>query len=200
MPNVLADIYSQMLLEGPRQHRLEWLYERGLHLETIARSKIGHDGNRFVIPIFSEGGDLISLRFRRDDAYMEDPTPKYCGVKGRNGLYVYGEDWIDIDDRALVICEGELDVVRLRQEGITAVTATNGAGQTHKLPKIIAERWPHITTLYIATDMDEPGEEAARQTLKACAGLSQFWARRLTWPEGKDVTDAYTHGCFPAVG
>lgn len=189
----LAQMYHEVLMTGPRKHRLQWLFDRGLNDETIMRHQIGHDGQRFVIPIYDGEGSLRTFRYRRDDEYLDDKYPKYCGVAGRNGQFLYPIP-SDIEALpALYLCEGEFDALLLNQLRHPAITITNGAGQVKKMPAIIKERWPWIHTLYIATDQDEAGEEAARLTLKAATELG-FQAMRLRWTAGKDITDAVKLG------
>ena len=86
------------------------------------------------------------------------------------------------------ICEGELDALRLWQEGRPAVSVTNGAGQVEKLPALLKAQYPLITHLCIATDQDEPGEEAAERTKKVAEALG-FTTFRWHWKEAKDVTE-----------
>lgn len=194
LPASLAEVYSAVLMKGPRRSRCAWLEARGLTYRTMDEFKLGHDGVRFVIPVWNREGKLITLRYRRDDEYLDDKYPKYSGMKGRNGLYLYGEWLVPDDATELWITEGELDAIRLWQEGLPAVSATNGAGQVHKLPALIKERWPLVHTLYIATDQDEPGHEAARLTKQTAEQLG-FRTERLTWPEeAKDVTEAAQYG------
>lgn len=205
MPTALAQVYNQVLMQGPRKGRMDWLLARGLTRKTIGDNLIGHDGNRFVIPVFDADANLISLRFRRDDEYLDDGYPKYSGVKGRNGLYLYPEDLIEREERRmLVICEGELDALRLWQDNIAAISPTNGAGQVVKLPKLIRERWPSVATLLLATDQDEAGEAAAmghtNEKGKFVPGAAQaalelgFKVYRLKWEGGKDVSEALQLG------
>jgi DNA primase len=193
LPASLAEVYHQMLWSGPRQHRMKWLQARGLSKYSIQHWQLGHDGNRFVIPLWGAEGQLLTLRYRRDDEYLDDKYPKYSGMKGRNGLYLFGGSQPG-DGTAIWVTEGELDAIRLWQEGINAVSATNGAGQVHKLPKMIRERWPLVQTLYIATDQDEPGHEAARLTKLSAEALG-FQTHRISWDgEAKDVTEALQLG------
>lgn len=192
----LADIYHTILTTGPRKHRRAWLNDRGLSDETIDLYQLGHDGQRFVIPVYGFEGELLTFRYRRDDEYLDDKYPKYCGQAGRNGLFLYplpGD--IEALD-TLYICEGEFDALLMNQLRRPAITATNGAGQAHKLPAIIHEKWPHIKHLIIATDQDEAGQEAARVTMQAATDLG-FTSERLTWEAGKDVTDAVKLGFWP---
>jgi DNA primase len=122
LPSALADIYHQMLWAGPRGHRMYWLLERGLSEDTVKAARLGHDGQRFVIPLFSETGDLISLRFRRDDEYLDEVSPATSGIKGRNGLYLRRA--VMRTTGALLLCEGELDAVAVA-DGHQRSQATN---------------------------------------------------------------------------
>lgn len=193
MPASLSVIYNEVLM-GRRKHRLNWLKARGLTNETLDLNNIGHDGMRFVIPVFDGSWNLISLRYRRDDMYMEETAPKYCGTKGRNGFYIYPEHLIaNTKPEYLVLCEGELDTLRLWQEGIPAVTATNGAGQAHKVIAYIKEHYPSVKRFLVATDMDEPGREAARIAAEEVEKQG-FEGAVLEWSEGKDVTEAMALG------
>lgn len=195
MPASLATIYNEVLL-GRRQHRLDWLRARGLNVATIHGNYLGHDGMRFVIPVFDASDRLISLRYRRDDMYCEETAPKYSGTKGRNGFYIYPEQHIArLQPHYLVLCEGELDALRLWQEGIPAVTATNGAGQAPKVIAYIKEHYPCVKHWLIATDMDEPGREAAALAAEEVTKQG-YSADILIWTEGKDVTEAIQLGAL----
>lgn len=191
-------------LQSDRRERASWLLSRGLTWETINAQLLGHDGFRFTIPVFDADDNLLTVRYRKDDRYVPDMyelgdgkvkrNPKYTGTKGRNGLYLYGEHWLAKDTRTwAVICEGELDALRLWQEGVPSCSATNGARQAHKIPAILHSLFPHVRTLGIATDTDEAGEKAALATLRAAEelGLSAF---RLSWLGSKDITEHLVSG------
>jgi hypothetical protein len=193
LPRSLAKIYNKILNGAARSHRQDWFYARGLKMDTINDPDVllGHDGIYFVIPVFDKDRNLLSLRYRMDPEYCSEQDiakHKYIGMKGRNGLYLYPEVLLTNKDPEAIICEGELDALRLWQDGRQAVTVTNGAGQVEKIPGILKQQYPHITKLVIATDQDEPGEEAAQRTLKAAKVLG-FEATRMRWSEGKDVTE-----------
>jgi DNA primase len=195
LPRSLAVIYNKVLNGPERRHRLEWFYDRGLRDSVISDPDVllGHDGLHFVIPIFDRESHLVSLRYRMDPAYCSEQDiakHKYLGTKGRNGLYLYPEPALarTMEGDTVYICEGELDALRLWQDGKAAVSVTNGAGQVEKIPALLRERYPHINELVIATDQDEAGEEAAKRTLKAVMDLG-FSARRWYWTGAKDVTE-----------
>jgi DNA primase len=197
----IASVYK-INLYNARSNRLQWLYDRGLTDESIDRFNLGHDGTRFTIPIYSREGDLLTIRFRRDDFYgttefdprrgEDRPLPKYSGLRGRNGLFLFGAEDVEIaQPKTLVVVEGELDAIRLWQEDIPAVSATNGAGAVAKLPALIREQFPQIDTLEFCCDQDTPGKEAAALGLAAARSLG-FEASYWGWPEEwgcKDITE-----------
>jgi DNA primase len=191
LPSMLARLYHELM---PHEKRA-WYRARGLTNKTIDQYQLGYDeaGERFVIPVFDADGDLLTLRFRRDDACGTD-GPKYYGVPGRNGLYLFPEQMLYNGEFELwdsvVLCEGELDALRLWQENIPAASVTNGAGQVHKLLDLLPAT---VRTIYVATDQDEAGEAAAGQCL-AKAKERGLEAVRLTWTAGKDITEAFQLG------
>jgi DNA primase len=191
LPRALATAYHRILL-GARAERLEWLYERGLTDASIDSFKLGHDGFRFVIPVFDKDGNLLTLRYRRDDVYQSEQRPKYSGLPGRNGFYVYPE-WRLRDETWVMVCEGELDAVRCWQEGWPAVSATNGARQVPKLIPALQELLPHLDTVLLATDSDEAGEEAANVAGRD-AQARGLRVERCRWDDAKDITDALRLG------
>ena len=198
LPGSLAGIYHQVLLDQ-RSHRLSWLHARGLSDTTLARFQVGHDGLRFVIPVFDREQRLVAMRYRRDEMYCEDSSAKYLGMKGRNGRYLFDEwELAQTQPRGVVLCEGEFDCMRLWQEGIPAVTVTNGAGQLPSVPAMLREQFPRITTLIVAADMDEPGQEAAKLTVAAAQAAGFECVMTQTWAEGKDISEAFQLGSLTA--
>jgi 5S rRNA maturation endonuclease (ribonuclease M5) len=174
----------------------------------IDRAMIGHDGTRFTIPFFAPNPDmrtsqarpeiLLTIRFRRDDLYGTEtwddkPIPKYSGMRGRNGLYLYPENLLARDFRDwVVVCEGELDALRLWQENIPAVSVTNGAGQLHRVPELL-KPYSRIRRLFIAADRDEAGMLAGRK-LTEVARAKGYRVAESRWIEAKDVTELYKGG------
>lgn len=176
----------QGLLWGRRSQRLEWFRARGLTDGTIKAFRLGHDGTRFCIPVYDKKGVLVTIRYRSDPAYatQEYTPPKYMGMKGRNGLLLYGSWLLQGDEEWAVIVEGELDAIRLWQEGVPALSPTNGAGNLAKIAPLLPD---HIHHLYIASDQDEAGNLGAEQLQNAVT----IETHRLTWPRtlGKDITE-----------
>jgi DNA primase len=114
---------------------------------------------------------------------------KYWGTKGRNSVYLFNEKVLEFaslktSDFVVAITEGELDALRLVQEGFAAVSATNGAGAFDGafLPMFRLAR--AIVVMY---DQDDEGRRNADRVAK----LFKSKAKVVHWDmnEGKDVTD-----------
>jgi 5S rRNA maturation endonuclease (ribonuclease M5) len=200
LPSAIAVAYNTLLC-GSRSARMQWFYDRGLQNDSILRFALGHDGTRFTIPFYDGQGRLLTIRFRRDDYFGLEtwdgrPLPKYSGIAGRNGLYLFGGWLLKPEHVDVVVCEGELDAVRLWQEGVPAVSPTNGAGNVKHVARLL-EAYPWVKRLWIASDMDEPGELAALELQDAAEYTARFDSFiRLRWPreQGKDVTEFYQSG------
>ena len=172
----------------------KWFLDRGLCDETIDAQKLGHNGrDAYTIPVWDTSGQLITIRYRRDDVVRTDGS-KYWGVTGRNDTILYNKAAVK-GAEYVVLCEGELDCLRIFQEGIPAVSSTNGAGG-------IVSLWPRISSLFrcgriiIAMDQDEGGQKAASELKKMINGTSRksLDSKRsviMRWNpvHGKDVTE-----------
>jgi DNA primase len=121
---------------------------------------------------------------------MEDagPNKKYSGIKGRNETYLYPAWMLDLAFDTLVVCEGELDAVRLWQEGIPACSPTNGAESLAHIPELITP-YTHVKRLLIASDQDEAGDRGAAKLFEKGGHL--YKCKRIKWDKtkGKDVTE-----------
>jgi DNA primase len=170
-----------------------WYLDRQLTDETIDRQLLGYDGRAFTIPVWHPSGQLLTIRFRRDDS-LGSSGPKYWGIEGRNDTLLYNQVALR-DARCVVITEGELDCLRLWQEGIPVVSSTNGAGGMVSIwPR--AKRRFRCERIVIAFDQDEGGQKAAQDLRAMICGKSRWsldWQRAvaLRWEPGlgKDITE-----------
>lgn len=173
----------QRWLWGQYADRVEWLQARGLRQDVLKANFIGHCGFAFTIPVGPEQATWRGIRFRRDPAFGE-VGPKYWGTPGCNSVQLYRPFTIGPAPREeIVLCEGELDALRLAQEGYAAVSFTNGVN---------AMRLEHVRLfdrpVLVCYDQDDPGSRAATRVARLlgerCAGIVR-WAPVL----GKDVTE-----------
>lgn len=199
VPKGLAIGYRS-ILNTLRLERKKWLYDRGLEEWLLNTYMIGHDLFRFTIPVFGPGDKIETIRFRNDDYFgTEDelgrPLPKYSGMRGRNGTYLYGASWLARSTlNCAFVCEGELDALRLRQEYLPSCSPTNGVRNLRLVPELL-KPFSFIKHLFIVSDMDEPGGAGAEE-LRVAAEESGLSTTRISWDAecGKDVTEYLKNG------
>lgn len=179
----LALVYHSQL--GAKR---EWFKKRGLSDEVIDQAKLGYTGRSFSIPVWDAEGRLQTIRYRRDDALTTEGA-KYWGTKGRNSVYLFNAGALTFEslkahDFAAVVTEGELDALRMVQEGYAAVSATNGAAA---LDESFLPMFKLAKLVYLVLDQDDVG----RQNAVRLAKLLKSKARIVQWDpcEGKDVTE-----------
>lgn len=179
--------------------RQSGMLDRGLTRETCVSNFIGHTGEAYSIPIFGPGGGVVSVRYRRDDELASEDRPKYWGTAGANQSMLYvPRGLITRNSYGVILCEGELDALRLLQEGYPAFSLTNGCGALNEshiplLDKhVTAHRTRRITVCY---DQDQPGMSASDAAVRLL-GHHGFIARRVLWHSryGKDATELYRNG------
>ncbi|WP_375638491.1 toprim domain-containing protein [Bartonella sp. AA16NXGY] len=100
-------------------------------------------------------------------------------------------------NRTIVITEGEIDALSLAAYGYPAVSVPFGGGSGGK-HNWIENEFDHLEsfeTIFLATDMDPPGEEAAREI---ASRLGRHRCYRVRLPR-KDANDCLTAGIDKAT-
>ena len=172
-----------------------WLHDRGLKDETLARWYIGFNDARrtrhglyvrrgITIPHYQRATDDVwALKIRRATG-----QPKYVNVKGSKP-HLWGIDNL-LGRKIAFLCEGEFDSLLLWQEaGDLVAVVAQGAATHHDLDTWLPYLLP-IERLYVATDADAAGEQAAAYWLERTRR-----AHRVLPPLGQqDITDAHRAG------
>lgn len=162
---------------------------RGLTIETVERFKIGWESarKRYVIPVYDEHGAIRNLRKYEPGG---DPTMKSETDHG-SPARLYPISQLDRDG-TVFITEGELDALRLIQEGFIAVSGTGGA---KTWPKNVGGQFKgcEVVVLY---DNDDAGRVGAEKVRSALAGhaASVKVCTDLSDEPGGDVTDWFAAG------
>lgn len=161
--------------------------KRGLKPSTLKQHLIGYDGQRFVIPIFDEDGNIVNIRKYLFNARRHSDK-MISAVAGHGEARLYGlETLADNDD--IILTEGELDRLIALQHKLPAVTHTGGAA-------VFKAEWAiHFKdkNVWIAYDEDAAGDTGA---IKASQVLKQVAnsVHRLKWGtgiKGGDTTDFF---------
>ena len=178
--------YHHRLRQNPPALYLVTLPEgrRGLTMETIARFRIGWDGEYYSIPITTPAGTVSNLKMVHPDNDHQ-PRMKFF-VRGKAKEWFPAEAFKEHSE--VIAVGGEWDALRMQQEGFSNAVCWL-TGESGLTADTAAEAKGKRITLLL--DADEPGRAASR---KCGMMLTQAGATVLTvdWMQGewgKDATD-----------
>jgi len=164
----------------------DWLVKaRGIPLEAAARFRLGlrmRNGERWlVVPYFSDG-DAVLLKYRSMEGRKRFERQAGCPSP------LYNLDSLDDEYERVYVTEGELDAVSMEAMGFTpAVSLPAGAGL---ITGEHAEALERFNSIYVVTDQDRQGNEAADKIAKR---LGSFRCMRVKLPL-KDANDCLAAG------
>lgn len=161
---------------------------RGLWKQTIIDYEIGWDDVRraFTIPIRGHGGELLNVR-----RYQPNPASgrrKVWSALGHGKPVLFPVK--SLNDRYVIVCEGEFDAIITNQHGFPAVTRTASAST-----------WSHYWNsqfknklVMVCHDMDAAGKKANEKVRSSLEGVAdEVRVVRLPYKlqakHGKDLTD-----------
>jgi len=178
--------YSQLVnvfYNYGKEHHEYWHNTRGYTEETINRFRLGFNGEIYTIPVYVDG------KFKNFQCLGVNPKRRFSWYKGLGALpfnfsNLVVTDWV-------VIAEGPVDAIMLRQNNIPAVSQTGGAG-TWK------DKWLYyfikMKSIYAVYDNDDAGNEGAKGIAKSLGTgrtrIFNFW----DFDKGYDVTDFFKDG------
>jgi hypothetical protein len=173
------------LLATPTQ--MAWLGEkRGLTEATIRRWQLGHDGQRYFIPIRDELNRVVNVRRYLPGAAAADKIISWRA--GFGGARVWPYDTIFAPGGSVHLFEGEMDCLLALQSGLPAMTATGGAGTWRDV-------WSPLfrgRDVIVCYDADAAGRAGAAQVASRLAGQARsvkIVNLPITEPPGADFTD-----------
>jgi hypothetical protein len=177
------------------QPMLDWLAERrGITEATVREWKLGHDGQRFYIPIRDEVGRLVNIRRYQPDS--TDASAKMISWRagyGQARLWPFNAfDTATLGDGRVFLFEGEMDALLALTHGINAMTCTGGAGTWR-------DAWTGLFAgldVVICYDNDSAGRLGSLTVAQKLVGRARsvkVVQIPLEEPRGADFTD-YIHG------
>lgn len=163
----------------------QMLTERGLRKSTLAKYKIGYDGERLIIPVRDPLGQLINVRRYKPGAKVN----KMMNWPGYGDATLWGMDALKM--KRVFLHEGEMDALLQRQYGFPSLSATAGAGtwmpewNVHFVGKVV----------YITYDVDTQGEQGARKVANHLRNTAEavYVVKLPLTVAGSDQTDYYVH-------
>lgn len=122
--------------------------------------KIGEQGDDIIFPFLLPDGTLALAKSRRaEDGAKPKPTAADCEP------VLFGWQAIPANAREIIITEGEIDALSWAAFGFHALSVPFGGGKGGKQNWIENEfeRLERFERIFISTDMDKPGDEAAEE-------------------------------------
>lgn len=166
--------------------RLSWLEEkRGLNRATIDKMKLGHDGQRYYIPVRDTENRCVNIRRYKPDAKGADKMISWREGFGKARLFP-----IHMLDTAapVILFEGEMDCLLALQMGLNALTTTGGAG-TWRDPWNDLFKDASVAICYDADDAGRKGAASVASKLAPIARSVKVIEIPLSEPPGADFTD-----------
>lgn len=164
--------------------------ERGIPFEILRRYQVGEDGNKIIFPFILPDGELALAKAREATAGA-DPKPTAANCEP----VLFGWQAIHQNAREVVLTEGEIDALTMAAYGFPAMSVPFGGGGKGKQNWIENEfeRMERFERIYIATDMDKPGDEAAAEIVSR---LGRHRCYRVQMPY-KDANECWLQGVPP---
>jgi len=136
---------------------------KGLNEETIVNYILGWDKDRVSIPIFDEKKNVVNVRRWSPKAKKF----KVINAKGYGGRRLYPIEALEQDK--VILAEGELKALLLRQLGFNAVSPTGGAGTwTQEWNKLFKGK-----IVYVLYDIDKPGRSGSQRVATQLNGIAK---------------------------
>lgn len=166
----------------------DYCHKRGLNDETMAAFRIAAEGSRILFPFIDPNGETRMIKFRdTKDKKKQGPTSA-----GQMPI-LFGWQAVNFNSRSVWITEGEFDAMAGYQMGVPCLSVPFGGGKGAKQQWIENEydNLDRFETIYLALDMDEEGELAAREIADR---LGLHRCLRVTLPH-KDLNECLLDGC-----
>lgn len=150
-----------------------WIYlteKRGIKPETIKLFGICRtwDGKAIAFPYRSAEGNRVEMVKFLQIERLPDGGKK-CWTTANSQPALFGKETVKSDNGIVVICEGEIDAMTIRQAGFSALSVPYGAKSEGKDGKNPNDPWishdydflGKFQEIYLCFDADDPGRKAA---------------------------------------
>jgi twinkle protein len=208
LPNALDDIRGWLGLSRPEPYRnprpdyqrppkptcnkpankvKSYLNGRGIPDGILEIYKVGESGDNIIFPFLLPDGVLALAKSRKaEDGAKPIPTAKECEP------ILFGWQGVAPNARDIIITEGEIDALSWATYGHAAMSVPFGGGKGAKQKWIESEfdRLQRFERIYISTDHDGPGDEAADEI---ASRLGRHRCLRVKLPR-KDANNCLVDG------
>lgn len=177
-----------------------WTKKRGVSREVLEDYEVGWDEKAkspdgrvgaYTIPYRDEAGRLLNVKRRWNSDDSRGKT--FQLYKGHATGFLWPED--QLDERWVVLVEGEPDVLRAVSLGIPAATWVTGAGGASKAARTFAPKLEGLHVVLVP-DADEAGRKAVQQLASIIAPYAETVRIFDPFPDrsdGSDLSDWLDH-------
>lgn len=155
--------------------------ERGIYPETLTAYGITSNADTIYFPFIVEGETKLVKSRRAAAGEKPRPTSAECEP------ILFGWQAVGDNDREIIITEGEIDALSWHSYGFPALSVPFGGGKggKHNWIQNDYERLQRFEKIYLAMDMDGPGEEAAQEISKRL-GIHRCYRVSLTLKDANE--------------
>lgn len=169
------------------KHNRDYWYNRKLTDKTIDRYRLGFYNGWNLVPLYNSREEFINFQMRRD--LPDKAITGWYKEKVWNPILL-NSGLLSLVD-TIYITEGTLDALLLHQEGIPAVTQTNGAN-------VWSHEWyplfDNVKRIYYIADNDKAGRIAARRVAQSLGEYRTLIYQFDGKPEKYDTVDFFREG------
>ncbi len=181
-----ADRYWLKKFLTEKKYSENFLAESGLFSKNYPN--ISFFSNRLMFPICNRHGQTIAFGGR----ILEGEGPKYLNssdliqYKKRENLYAFNIAKQHIrKEKAVIICEGYMDVIAYHQANVKIAVAPLGTALTEEQIHLLSS---FCDTFYLSFDSDKAGQEATYKSILLCR-KNNISVRIIQHENGKDPAE-----------
>ena len=104
----------------------DYLAEHVINSESKLKFGLVDKVNELGIPVKDKDGKLLGYKYRNLNFNKDDPNSNKFRFDLGLKVSLFNVSSLTPGVKEVVYCEGEIDCIRLNQEGITAVSGTGG--------------------------------------------------------------------------
>jgi KaiC/GvpD/RAD55 family RecA-like ATPase len=174
----IANINNEINLYHDRLNAeiLAWFEKGGVGPAVLAELKIGYNGRYLVYPYVQEDGNCYAARCvfpeREEDFFWHGDEHFFTDQHHIFNLQDIGR----CEDGALFICQGEKNLLALKQLGFPGVAVPD----CHSLELLDPDRFALVHTIFLVMENNAEAVAAARSV----AARIGYKARLFSWPAG----------------
>ena len=164
----------------------EFLNESGLFSKKYP--DIAFFSDRLMFPIFNRKNQVVAFGGR----ILRGEGPKYLNsgemIQYKKGETLYAFNFAKESirkEKAVIFCEGYMDVIAYHQAGITNAVAPLGTALTEGQVSIISS---FVDTVYLSMDSDEAGQNATYKAILLCRKMD-LAVKIIKLEGGKDPSE-----------